>query len=91
MATVVVVEVGTVGVLVVKTMGTEGLQGARHIEVVVVIILLRPGVPRRHIEVVVITLLGAHLMVGDQEGTGLGLPLHIPLTGVLKGTMLVVR
>lgn len=53
---IVVIVVGIVVALAVMTMGTVGLQGAHHIEV----------------EVVVIILPGAHLMVEGQGGTDLG-------------------
>lgn len=90
-ATVVVEVVGIVGVLAVKTMVTEGRQGARHIEVEVAITLLPRGAHHRT-EVVAITLLrlGAPLMAVGQEGTELD-HLHIPHIGVLKGTMPVAR
>lgn len=92
-------EAGIVVALDVKTMDTGGLQGGphRHIEVVVVITLLQDGLHHR-IEVVVAAVITHHhqdahhlTMVADQEGNEQDHLLHILLTGVLKGTMLVAR
>lgn len=85
----VVIEAGLVVALAVMTMDTGGLQGAHH-HIEVAEITLQGG-PHHHIEVGEITLLGARLItVADQGGIEQGL-LHILLTGVLKGTMVVVR
>ena len=69
------------------------LRGGRHHHIEVVVLTHRQGGHHHHIEAAgVITLLGAHhITVGDRDGSEQGLLHHILLTGVLKGTMVVVR